>query len=176
MIFTDEEMSCLADLQTEIKGHSDNPRLYVVVTYEQIQVDKHENRKCTYFDPESSITLDSLEEIKKFVKNNQRWHFERFMDEQGLSPSFAWHRADDPAFCSYFEKFMISKLNFCKKFNDLLPQDVEPFFTRKKAEAYLEEHRNVLHQEAHVVERLVPIESETGQLLKMLYRLAREAA
>ena len=98
------------------------------------------------------------------------------MDEQGLSHSFAWHRADNAVFDPYFEKFMISKLHFHKKYNDLRPHDVEPFFTRKKAEAYLEEHRNVLHEEAHVVERLVPIESETGQLLKMLYRLASEAA
>ncbi|ADO59747.1 hypothetical protein [Paenibacillus polymyxa] len=172
MIFTDEEMSCLADLQTEIKGNTDKPKIYVVVTYKEFEFNEQGDRKCIYFDPESAITLHSLEEIKIFVKNNQRWSFERYLSEQGLSHSFAWDDTDDPIVEKYFEVFIEKKLHFGKMFS----HDVETFFTRKKAEAYLEEHRNILHEKAHVVERLVSIESETGQLLKMLYRIASEAA
>jgi hypothetical protein len=177
VIFTEKELSCLFDLKNELRSELKHPSLYVVVNYKKVEVPELVNGTVAYLDSESSLSFNSLIEIKKFIQASQRWNFERFLADEDLLEDFKWDNIESEGeYDNLFEKFIITVLHFRKVMYDFIPFDMETFFTRKEAEVYLEESKGNLHEKAHLEERKVLIETKTAELLNILYRIANEAA
>lgn len=174
LLLTKNEKEILSGLKTEIESRNGKTVLFAVVNYKKIEVAEDSGADVTYLDPDSSTELSSLEELQAFVRNSQRWSFERFLDDEHCDvESFSWDScSEDDYYDEYFDKFAVERLGFYKTYSELHAYEVATFLTRKEAEKYIVEQSNHLHENAFVEEKSLPMESETARLLSLLYRMA----
>lgn len=174
MLLTVSEKESLSELRNELESRNGRVVLFAVVNYKQIEVAEDSCADVTYFDPDDSTELHSLEALKAYVRSGQRWAFEHFLGEENCDvESFSWDEIDeDDYYDEYFDKFAIERLGFYKTYSELHAYEVASFLTRKEAEHYISEQSNHLHENAFVEEKSIPVGSETARLISLLYRMA----
>ncbi|WCF11593.1 hypothetical protein NDS46_30065 (plasmid) [Paenibacillus thiaminolyticus] len=108
------EKENLLDLSSELKKQKGKMVLFSVIDDKRIEP----VADSVYFDPNSSLSFESIKDLKRFIASNQRWAFERFLGEEYDLSSFSWEEIDQhDLFDEHFEKFALSRLGLYKSYS-----------------------------------------------------------